>query len=166
MLDPEGRVAHVWKISQKEVHWPHQEDENIFPHGFEIAPDGSILVAYDGGSTLTRYDYCSRIIWCIEGEFHHSIAFEDDRYFRIWERVGTEKLYGEYLVKIDYATGDILKKIPLQKVMDANPDIDIFGVKQKDSADGSQWISDYWHANDIDPLPKKFEHLYPVLYSR
>lgn len=161
MIDPKGTVVHVWHISQEGLEWAHRKDTNVFPHGFEIAPDGSILVAYDGGTSLTKYDYCGKTIWRIKGGFHHSIAFEGTRSFWTWGTVGAEKPYGNYLVKIDYATGDVLKNIPLKEVMGANPDIDIFGILQKDTHEGSAWIGDYWHANDIDPLPEELEHYYP-----
>jgi len=161
MLDSEGRVAHVWKVSQEGVEWEHENDTNVFPHGFEIATDGSIVTAYDSGSSLTKYDYCGNIIWRLEGHFHHSIDFESEDVIWVWLE---KKMKTQYLVKIDYNTGEILKKIPLQKVMEANPEIDIFGILQNDTAKGSSWADisgDYWHPNDIDPLPKKLEQYYP-----
>lgn len=162
MLGPEGSVSHVWLISENQVDWPHREDENLFPHGFEIASDGTILVAYDGGTSLTKYDFCSRVLWQIEGSFHHSISFEDENSLWTWEGFGAgTPNYDEYLVKIDHNTGAIVKKISLREVMEANPEIDIFGILQEVNAEGSRWLSDYWHPNDIDPLPKELEYLYP-----
>jgi hypothetical protein len=154
MLDPEGRVAHVWHISQEGLDWEHRKDTNVFPHGFEIAPDGSIVTAFDEGNAITKYDYCGNVLWRLEGDFNHSIAFEGN------DAIWCLKDYN-LLVKIDYHTGEVLKKIPLEKVMDANPDIDIFGILQSDTQEGSNWLHDYWHLNDVDPLPEELEQYYP-----
>ena len=153
MLDPEGRVAHVWHISQEGLDWEHPKDTNVFPHGFEIAPDGSVVTAFDEGNSIAKYDYCGNVVWDLEGRFHHSIAFEGDEAIWGWEV--------NNLLKIDYHTGEVLKKIPLQKVMDANPNIDIFGILQADTREGSSWLDNPWHPNDIDPLPEELEQYYP-----
>lgn len=157
MLDPEGRVAHVWYISQESLDWETRKDTNVFPHGFEIARDGSIVTAFDDGNSLVKYDYCGNALWRLKGGFHHSITFEGDDVIWCWKR--------NNLVKINYDTGEVLKKIPLQKVMDANPDIDIFGIRQSDTSEGSSWMTDRWHPNDIDPLPEELEQYYPAFSS-
>ena len=156
LLDHEGRAVHVWPVSQEGVDWEHKPDTNIFPHGFEIAPDGSIVVAFDSGSTLTKYDYCGNILWQLEGRFNHSIDFEGEDAIWVWK--------GFRMVKINYHTGETLKQIPLRTVMNENPEIDIFGILQSDNKDGSRWLDvdgGYWHRNDIDPLPKALEPHYP-----
>jgi hypothetical protein len=160
LIDPAGLLAHVWQISQEGVAWKHPQDTNVFPHGFEIAPDGSIVTAYDSGNSLTKYDYCGRIIWRIKGGFHHSIAFDSNGDIWTWGNPGTEEPYGDNLLKIDYKTGEVLKKIHLREVMNANLDIDIFGIRQIDKAEGSEWTHSPWHANDIEPLPMEFEQYY------
>ncbi len=161
LLDAEGRVAHVWHISQEGLAWEHQKDTNIFPHGFEIAKDGSIVTVYDEGSSITKYDYCGNILWRLKGSFHHSIAFEGDDAIWTWGAFEVTSGFETNLLKINYQTGEILKEIPLEEVMDANPDIDIFGLLQSDTDLGSSWYPDPWHPNDIDPLPKDLEQYYP-----
>ena len=165
LLDPEGKVKRVWHLSQAGVDWEHQKDPNIFPHGLVIAPDGSLVFAFDEGTTLTKYDYCGNIVWRIKGLFHHSISFENENIIWVWKRRQYAWMdTAEILVKVDYNTGKILKEIPLVKVMEANPDIDIFGMMQNDTPEGSNWAettSGFWHANDIEPLTKKFEPYYP-----
>ena len=165
LLNPEGKVTHVWYLSQKGIKWDHQKDTNIFPHGFAVAPDGSIAAAFDDGNSLTKYDYCGNIIWQLEGLFHHSISFEDENTIWTWRRRPYEWMdTAEMLVKVDYNTGKILKEIPLVNVMKANPDIDIFSIFQKDTPEGSKWAdtpSGFWHTNDIEPLKKEFEQYYP-----
>lgn len=166
LLDSRGKVAHVWHISQAGIAWEHQPDTNTFPHGLEVARDGSIVVAYDEGNSMTKYDYCGNVVWQIDGIFHHSIAFDGESAVWSWKR----RSYGEYevgerLVKVDFQTGEILKEIPLPDVVNANLDIDIFAPVQDDTPAGSKWAkvsSGYWHVNDIDPLPQEWEALYPM----
>ena len=156
MLDPEGRITNVWQISQEGLKGKGRLDTNIFPHGFLIAPNGSIVVAFDQGNSITKYDYCGNALWRLEGMFHHSIAFDGDD--AIWTWRGWENAK---LSKIDFHTGQLLKEIYLQQIMEANPDIDIFGILQFNSPERFGWIGHPWHPNDIDPLPKELEPYYP-----
>jgi hypothetical protein len=153
LLDPAGNVANVWQTSQEEASWSNDKDSNVYPHGFEIAPDGSIVTAYDGGTSLTKYDYCGNKVWTTEGYFHHSIAFEDSTSLWTWQN--------NSLVRIDYETGKILHSFNLSDVMQSNPFIDIFAIIQDYDGNwiGNSWF--YWHPNDIEPLPKEYEKYYP-----
>jgi hypothetical protein len=158
MLDPNGNLVHVWHVSQEDLDWEHRPDANVYPHGFEISSDGSILVAFDEGSSLTKYDYCGKVVWRIEGRYHHSIDFEDEKFFWAMGRPG------EIVVKIDQDSGTILKKIDIMKVIEANPDIDIFGIRQMDNWDKVEWIwagAGPFHGNDVEALPKDLEKFYP-----
>ncbi len=164
LLDAEGKVANFWKTSQENLNWEGRSDTNIFPHGFEIAPDGSIINAYDSGSSLTKYDYCNNILWRIQGQFHHSIAFDGDDEIWAWQSTPGQGRWGHRLTKLDYTSGKILQDIPLTEVVKVNDDIDIFGIRQLDTEKKSTWIDEgggRWHPNDIDPLPEKLAHLYP-----
>jgi hypothetical protein len=163
LLDPTGRVANVWQVSQEDVPWHHDADANVFPHGFEIASDGSIVTAYDGGTSMTKYDYCGNIVWRIQGGFHHSIAFEEKDAVWSWGNNGKAEAGGFVFNKVDYKTGDVLKRFSVQDVINANMEIDIFGIRQIDSFEGSEWHWDGggpWHINDIDPLPMELEKYY------
>jgi len=161
LLNKQGEVSHHWNISQENVAWDHRPDKNVFPHGIEVARDGSIVVAYDSGNSLTRYDYCSEVVWQLKGNFHHSVAFDNDNSIWAWGIAGKEKGYGMNLTKVDYGSGEVLKSFPLQAVMEANPDIDIFSILQVDSKTGSEWVPDRWHPNDIEPLPEAWIDNYP-----
>jgi hypothetical protein len=154
LLDPDGNVANVWQTSQEGVDWWHPNDSNTYPHGLEIAPDGSIVTAYDRGTSMTKYDYCGNKIWTTKGKFHHSIDFEDSGSFWTW--------VNNWFTKVDYETGKVLKEFHLLYVMKANPLVDIFGILQ--DYDGN-WVEDnpsaYWHPNDIEALPKELAQYYP-----
>lgn len=156
MLDPEGRIANVWKISQQGSNDSGRLDTNIFPHGFLIAPDGTIVVAFDQGNLLAKYDFCGNMVWSIDGKFHHSISFDGKDTIWTWLNWMHPKL-----MKIDFHTGKVLKEIGLSEVMEANPNIDIFGILQSNNIEKAEWLADPWHPNDIDPLPKELAPYYP-----
>lgn len=156
LLDPEGKVEHIWPISQEDVEWEHLPDHGVFPHGLEVARDGSIAVAFDEGKSLTKYDYCGEIKWRIAGAFHHSISFDNDGTIWTWGKPGIKGSNSHVLSKIDYETGEVIEKMSLGRIMEANPDIDIFGLIQTISRDGATWLPDRWHPNDIEPLPEEF----------
>lgn len=162
LLDNQGKVAHLWNISQENVAWGHRPDNNVFPHGIEVGHDGSIVVAYDSGTSITRYDYCGNVVWQLQGNFHHSVSFDNDNSIWTWGNPGAEKGYGMNLTKIAYDSGEVITTFPLKSIMEANPDIDIFSVLQVDSKEGSKWIADRWHPNDIEPLPEVWVDKYPA----
>lgn len=161
LLDPEGAVQKAWTISQNDLPWPHNPDHLIFPHGVEITRDGSIIVAYDAGSSLTKYDYCGRKLWQVEGGFHHSIDSFDGRSFWVWGSTVSGAIYGENLMQVSTMDGSVLREFSIIDIMEANPEIDILGVRQVDSADESAWAEDPFHPNDIDPLPEELTEFYP-----
>lgn len=164
LLDPKGRVVKIWKTSQEDLEWEGRSDVNIFPHGFEIAPDGSIVNAYDSGSSLTKYDYCNNIVWRMQGQFHHSIAFEGNDLVWVWQSTPGQGRWGHRLTQVDYATGESLQDIHMVDVVKANRDIDIFGIRQLDTVEKSTWVDEgggRWHPNDIDPLPEELAVYYP-----
>lgn len=161
LVGPDGRIANVWQVSQADTEWQHRPDTNVYPHGIEIAPDGSIVTAFDGGTSLVRYDWCGNQVWRVKGGFHHSVDFDDSGGLWVWGQPGKAEPGGEFLVNVDFATGRIRKAILLDDVAAANPDIDPFGIRQEDSPEGSQWLHDRWHVNDIDPLPEAYASRFP-----
>jgi len=161
LLDPEGKLAHYWNVSQENVDWTHRPDNNVFPHGIDITRDGSIVVAFDAGTSLAKYDYCNNETWRIKGNFHHSVALDNDNSLWTWGTPGIDSGYGMNFTRVDLDSGEILQTAHILKVMNANPEIDIFGILQTDSVDGSNWIEDQWHPNDIEPLPAKWDDKYP-----
>ncbi len=160
-------MVNVWQTSQDDVSWPHREDKNVYPHGIAITRSGSLLVGYDHGSALTKYSYCGDIEWQNEGLYHYSIEFVGQDAAWVWGNPGEpdpQKYKPEKLVKFDVKTGKVLREFLLADVHQANPQIDIFGMRQKDSEKGSEWVFEGgqpWHANDVDPLPAELNPYYP-----
>jgi hypothetical protein len=117
LLDPEGKAVHTWVVSQEDLEWEHKKDTNVFPHGFEIAPDGSIVVTFDEGNALTKYDFGGNIAWRVKGNFHHSIHFEGTDSIWCWQTSMDPSAPGVLLVKLDYGTGRLLKAIHFDSVV-------------------------------------------------
>ncbi len=161
LLDPDGKVQNTWQITQNDLPWAHRSDKTIFPHGFEVTRDGSIIVAYDSGTSLTKYDYCGRKQWQVRGGFHHSVDLFDEETLWAWGNTGSRRPYGRQLMQVSVADGSVLKRFSIYDIMGANPDIDILGIRQVDTASKATWASDPFHPNDIDPLPKELAGHYP-----
>lgn len=169
LLDPDGKVVHKWKISQEGTDYTYVNDENCFPHGLEVFSDGSIITAFDGSiSTLTKYDYCGNIIWRLNGIFHHSIVRDNHNGIWVWGGYDGGSFHDQAyadLLNINYDTGELIRSIDLRDVMAANPDIDILGVIQKTFDQKSYFVGhpeDYWHPNDIEPLPDNLADKYEL----
>jgi len=164
MLDPAGDVVRVWEISQEGVEWSHPADTNVFPHGLEITHDGSLLVAFDHGTSMTKYDFCGAEQWRLKGGFHHSISLGDNGTFWVLGNEGTPTQFGNIMHEIRVDDGSILRSISIQDMIVANPDIDIFGIRQQDEMDRATWImtgGGPFHQNDIEPLRKELAPYYP-----
>lgn len=164
LIGPDGKVERVWQISQENLEWPSPQDDNVFPHGVEILADGSLIVAYDHGTSLTRYDWCGNEEWRLKGGFHHSVELLDQDSLWVWGNEGRASQFGEYMHQVRTADGEIVRTATILDTIDANPGIDIFGVRQADYEQGSRWVmggGDPFHPNDVDPLPAGFSDAYP-----
>ncbi|SLM29965.1 putative Lipoprotein [Desulfamplus magnetovallimortis] len=165
LFGPDGEVKHIWHTTQEGVEWSHQPDSNVYPHGFEIDRDASIITAYDAGTSMTKYDPCGNVIWRIKGGYHHSISLDDQGTLWSWGKENSDNPYGQHLVQIESDTGNVLRQFNLYQVYEANPDVDILGIMQADTHEKSTWLfdlpGDMWHINDIEPLPEKLKEYYP-----
>jgi hypothetical protein len=167
LLDPAGNVLRSWQISQETDAWEHENDTNVFPHGFDVLSDGSFVIAFDQGSSLIRYDFCGEKRWQIQGRYHHSVDLYNEDAFWVWftpdRRSGDYKgSTGDYLTMVSTADGSLLRRFHMGDIIAANPDIDILAIRQDDTKVSSTWIGDPFHENDIDPLPDHWSSAYPL----
>lgn len=169
LLDPRGQVQRQWVVGQHDAEWSVRDDRNVYPHGIEILPDGSIIVAFDGGSSIARYGYCGDLMWRTKGSFHHSITLASEGVVWAWGSPrgavqGEDENWveaSENMVKLAVDDGRVLEWVGMDSLLSNNPQIDPFAIRQSDKAGGSVWLSDPFHANDVDPLPERLAPFYP-----
>lgn len=161
LLGPEGTVLRHWPITQEDVTWAHRPDDNVVPHGMAVTRNGSLILAFDAGTSLRRLSWCGALEWVVMGGFHHSVDLNEDGVLWTWGQVIRDRPYGRFMIQLDPDTGEVLRQIRLEDVIDANPDIDIFGIRQDDGNQESRFQEDPWHANDLEALPASLAAHYP-----
>lgn len=158
-FSPDLELVRAWPLEEGPVPGQKTQPENHkFLHGFAALRDGSMLLAYDGGVSLQRVDQCGRRMWVTPGEFNHAISPDEEERFA-WSVVGF--LAKVELVQVSIADGAITRRISMAEIVDANPGIDILGVRRRDEeifGGGptymtSKWEFDRFHINDVEPLP-------------
>lgn len=161
LLGPDGGVVRHWMLSQEEVDWNHRPDTNVVPHGITVTPEGSLIFAFDGGTSLQRVSWCGEGEWATLGGFHHSVDLNADGALWSWGQVQRDAPYGAFMIRVDPESGEVLRTIHVREVIEANPDIDIFSIRQADSNTESTWLEDPWHVNDVEALPSALAGAYP-----
>ena len=178
LLDENNSVRHVWRVNEDAVKGKlaqgmHvRDDAKKFPHGIDILPDGSIIFAYDVGVSMQRFDACNQPVWTTPGSFHHSLSVDAENSV-IWalldgasehpesEEDNPDKAAWRYIAQLDLESGKIERRISLREVIDANPEIDILGIRQADKEERSTWEADAFHENDIEVLPSSIADAFP-----
>jgi hypothetical protein len=161
-LSPELEITRIWLLTEdaignKKPRPPHRK----FIHGFDIMDDGSVIFSFDGGISLQRFDMCGSRIWAVGAEFHHTVTLDDSQEF-VWTLVNSS------LAKIATANGEIIQLISMDDIIAANPTIDILEIRKQDESDlggnsrntHEKWLGDYFHLNDVDPLPAALSSLF------
>ena len=158
LINERGERIWEWVITEEGLNWQLiANEERKFPHGVIVDQDGSLIVAYDNGNSIQKFDRCSKRIWAKKAKVDHSLELNDQG--DVWAVMGPNSL-GLY----SRETGDQLQRINMNRVMRANPEIDPLGLRQTDYSKRSRWYvkgGSYWHPNDADPLPAKYADAFP-----
>ena len=101
LINEIGDELHYWPVDYAAIDPNGPDSENVFLHGLEIYPDGSIIVNFDSGHVLARLSACADIIWKIVGRFHHVVSKSYDGTIWSWGN--------NLLVQVDPTNGEILK---------------------------------------------------------
>ncbi|MEM8667916.1 MAG: arylsulfotransferase family protein [Planctomycetota bacterium] len=155
LLDEDGEIIHTWIVNELNLPWVNREDDEKFPHGFLVEPDGSIVFAFDKGVSIQRFDWWSRRIWAAEIPIDHAINRGAPGV--IWAL--QERLVWE----MDLQTGELRNCFNLSSLIDENPEIDPLGLRQYELRTSWTWGSGsgYWHVNDAEPLPAELAEAFP-----
>ena len=136
------------------------------PHAFHFMKDGSVLVNFDKGDLLGRFDVCGKAVWSREGVYHHS--FDADPSGGVWTWLGDKSAFSQYqyLVLFDPETGETLREIGLvEDIITSNPEIrTLFSlvpghVPVKEARLRS--TPDLFHPNDLEVLSEELAPLFP-----
>lgn len=81
LLDMDGTVVHEWKVSFNHI-WPkapqldsQPNDWDVQIHGARLYPNGDVVFNFEYAG-LVKIDACSRTVWKLAAQTHHSI-FKD-----------------------------------------------------------------------------------------
>ncbi|HEX6119022.1 MAG TPA: arylsulfotransferase family protein [Dongiaceae bacterium] len=176
MLSPNLRIVHYWPLLEDgpeagQTDGDSEPPRRKLPHGFSVLRDGSVIYAFDNGSSLHRKDRCGRTIWADAGKYHHSVT-ADDTQTTVWTLRHDDDgdwAQREKIVQLAVADGKVIREISVADIIAANPDIDILEVRRNhDDRLGKnprglpgRWVRDPFHLNDVDPLPRKLAGAFP-----
>ena len=75
LLNRDGKgELHYWPVAYERIDPDGKDPENVFLHGLEVLPDGSLIVNFDKGNALARIDACGNVLWSLLGRFHHAVS--------------------------------------------------------------------------------------------
>jgi len=176
LIDMDGKVLHQWRVSFNQI-WSdtpdfpklkiHDWDVDI--HGALLYPDGSVVFNFEYGG-LVKIDKCSRVIWKLARETHHSIKKDDDGNLWVPARKVHQKADDHFPILKSGIEEDLILKIsPDGKVIQEIPVLSaiyksdlaglLLGVK---NADTSNALTDIGHLNSIDVLSRNWAKQFPM----
>lgn len=170
LIDPEGSVKHVWRLNENQIEATGKREARFkIPHGFSVLKDGSVVFAFDGGVSLQRFDACSQQVWGNAAHYHHSVKL-DETQEHVWallnhdpdDRDRQDQALRDGIVKVRVSDGTIAESLTTRDIIDANPRLDVYGVRQlEERFGGYRWEADALHSNDADPLPASMAAAFP-----
>lgn len=157
MFDEAGEQVHQWPIDYADAEPDGKSPLNTMLHGMEVMPDGSLILTFDAGNAIARFDACGMPMWSTLGEYHHAISPDGQGNFLTW-RANT-------IARIDAETGastDVLgiedDMIPAGEGQEG-----IFGVRTFIAGGEGplSYESDPFHANDVEALTPEMVAAFP-----
>ncbi|WP_448578191.1 arylsulfotransferase family protein [Thermaurantiacus sp.] len=170
LLTPDLRIVKVWKLTPEAE--PDQEPTPVarrLVHEAEFLKDGSFIFVTSPSIGLVKRDSCGDLVWVVPGEYHHSVVADEEGQ-TVW---ATRDKQLTNIDNIDIASGRLLRSIPFIKIIEANPDSDIFQIRTVNTpyldkygtsdnrAQSVKWMYDPFHTNDVEPLPARLAQAFP-----
>lgn len=158
LLDQSGKVIQRWTLSENPDLADVQAGVRKYPHGVLVNPDGTVDFTFDIGQSVSRVDVCGQDVWPLRTPmtFNHSLSRDSGG--DIWSlTVTVPDIY-----KIDGDTGEILQSITMRQILLANPILGIFEARRRDFFEGREWLTEPFHANDVDPLTADVAAAFPM----
>lgn len=159
LYDEAGEEIHRWPVRYERLD-DTRPPQNVMLHGLEVFEDGSIAVAFDGGSAIARLDPCGEPVWQREGAFHHSIHRDGEGALVTW--------LGEAVAWIDEETGETLRLLDLHgDILDAAGGeqrgyFDLRTHTPENADEQMRYLDDPFHPNDAEPLTAAMAGAFPM----
>jgi hypothetical protein len=161
-----GQITRYWII-------PRGRKNNSYPQGMELYSDGTIYSSAPNIDAPTNKSVGDLhgivgLNWCGEqlltippkkGDIHHSVNKNGEGFLWTWD--------GYDFVKFNKNNGKETARFSIFDVIAANSEIHAFEIRMKGlyrnlkSLSAKDFLSDPFHPNDIDPLPKDLSHSFP-----
>jgi len=174
VMTRDGEIVHEWRIPWGDV-WPAGDGEfpqgrrpasDMYLHGIDILPDGSIVANFEHLSTF-RMDICGEIVWKLDNLGHHSVHY-DAGSDTIW--VSAEDYFASGRTDFDYHVaplrswtlqeldlkGNILRDIPVIDILLQNERDGLLYLSFLDNV-GVRVSGDTLHLNDVETFPADME---------
>lgn len=159
------QIQHLWRLVNRssdpkaELRPPHR----IFPHGVLLLQDGSLIYAFDGGSSIQRIDSCGNSQWVTDGKYSHTANLDESG-------TGVWTIRQSGIANLSIENGMERLYLSTEAIAAANPDIDIFGMRREEVAETdpnqrnipSAGLIDATHLNDADPLLHSLTTAFPM----
>ena len=169
IIERDGTLVHEWKIPWGDV-WASGEGTfptgrrpaaNMYLHGFDILPDGSIVSNFEHLSTF-RMDVCGDVLWKHDNLGHHSVHYDgadsvwvsaEDHFpddpVGIPNHVAPFRSWTLQQIALD---GEILRTIPVVDIFFQN---DLEGLLYGSNLENARVTvsGDTLHLNDVESFP-------------
>lgn len=178
LVDMDGRVLHEWSLPLDEI-WRRagfarspMPDLDASMHGVQMTPNGDLVIAL-AGAALVRLDACSRVVWALKLQAHHSVDVlpngeiwvpvksVHDRPNSAWPRLrpGPNGIFEDQLLTRVSPDGRILEQISLTDAIYASDWMGLLFAGR--GSDYSMAEEDPYHLNDIEQLRPEMAAAFP-----
>ncbi|MEM8987204.1 MAG: arylsulfotransferase family protein [Pseudomonadota bacterium] len=156
LLNEKGEELFFWPID------PSLIEEHLgrytFLHGFDVLKDGSVVVNFDNGYVLTRFDPCGDVVWTSEGNYHHAVNLHPDG--SLWSLGSPE--FPHAATKIDPETGAVLKSVPIMENLVETASKGVWHIMTTANEFNPTWLPDPFHSNDVEVLTPDIADAFPM----
>lgn len=163
----DGIEQHRWPLNYSLIDADGPSGGNDQPHGLVVLEDGSIVVNFDHGDAVARFDSCGEPQWITPGIFHHVMDRAEDGSIWSWVAVGGAYTRDQRLVNLDTASGavrntrllaDIARQSDAAGLAFSVPRV--FDFSFDPNADRVD--TDLFHPNDIEILRERDAAAFPL----
>lgn len=175
LYDLSGNVLHRWRVSFNDIWkdtpgWPPTPigDWDTDIHGMQLYPDGSIVFNFEYNG-LVKIDRCSKVVWKLAQETHHSVEMDDAGNLWVPARKKHAERHAQFpslkegieedLILQVSPDGNVLRTIPLMESLLTSGLAGLVFVAR--NADLSGQLVDITHLNSVDVLSSQLATRFP-----